>query len=129
MDISSLTDFDLIQLVATFNDQIANTNAKVSAEANSRGYTQEQLAAASGKIQEQFNPIESCGLRFTKPFEHLKYDQLGYVLNLHEAYERGAGPFPGSTSEQPAQIIEVFSVLKQLKLEHQIKSQNSGGRK
>jgi hypothetical protein len=40
---------------------------------------------------------------------------------LFDGYEAGFLPFEGPFSDQPAQIIEIFGVLKQLKHELEIK--------
>jgi hypothetical protein len=111
-------------LVANYNDDYDGTKNKPSTEASRRGYTPEQLAAAQTSLGQKFNSVESCNLRFTKPFAHLKYDLLSYVLVLFENYEKGCLPFPGSASEQPAQIMEIFNILRQLKHEVQVKAQH-----
>jgi hypothetical protein len=56
----------------------------------------------------------SCFCRFLHP-------QFGYYLTLLETYEKGVPPYPGSTSEQPAKIMEILVLLQKLKLEHQEK--------
>jgi hypothetical protein len=121
LDISSLSEYESILLVANYNDVWNGDKNSVSSDLAGRGYTEEQLAHATGRIAETFNPVVSCGLMFTKPFGHLKFEALAYVLTLFENYERGCLPFPGSVSEQPAQIMEVFAVLRQLKHEVEIK--------
>jgi hypothetical protein len=120
MEISSLTDHDFIRLVATYADLNSGDKQKVSSQAVNRGYTPEQLAQAKSHIAVKFNPVTSCGLRFTRPYSSLKFEPFSYVLTLYENYERGCLPFPGSVSEQPAQIMEVFSVLRQLKHEAEV---------
>ncbi len=57
------------------------------------------------------------GLHFTIPLENFKSDLINHALFLFENYERGVLPFPGSVSEQPAQIIEIFGVFQALKFE------------
>lgn len=117
MEISNLDVDDFVHLVATYNELAERTQNDVTSEVEARGYSPEQLQVARKMISEKFDPITSCGLRFTKPFKHLKFEPIGYVLTLFENYERGCLPFPGSVSEQPAQIMEIFTVLKQLKHE------------
>lgn len=133
MKVSSLSDYESVCLVATYNDLSNGEKRKVSPELKARGYTDEQLAHARKDKADKFNSFESCGLRFTKPTEHLKFDLINYVLTLFEIYEKGSLPFPGSASEQPAQIMEIFFLLNQLKSESQIKlskeiSKQSNGR-
>jgi hypothetical protein len=124
MDISVLSVEDYVRIVANYNYLSSDEN-KTSNELNSRGYSEHQLALAADQIAERFSSVTSCGLRFTKPFGHLKYDFLNYVLILYENYERGALPFPGTASEQPAQIMEIFSSLRQLKHEAEMKAVKS----
>jgi hypothetical protein len=121
MEMSALSDYDFICLVATYNDLTGQEKNKVSSKVKGRGYTEEQLAQTRQTFSEKFNPVVSCGLQFLKPFDHLRFEPIGYVLTLYENYERGRLPFPGSVSEQPAQVMEIFSVLRQLKHEAEIK--------
>ena len=107
--------------MATYNDLMDGERNDVSSAALNRGYTPEQLAQAKTRISDKFSPVKSCGLRFTKPFDHLKFEPISYVLTLSENYERGLLPYPGAVSEQPAQIMEVLSVLRQLKHESELK--------
>lgn len=130
-EISSISNYDFICLVATYNDLTDGERHKVSTTVANRGYTPEQLAHVSKRISDTFSPITSCGLKFTKPFEHLKYGPIAYLLTLFENYERGVLPSEGGSSDQSAQIMELFSVLRQLKHEFEIKireNQKSNGR-
>jgi hypothetical protein len=122
MDTSSLSDLEFVSLIATYNTSSdKDEKHKVSSKLDDRGYSADQLAHAKQKKTEKFKPVVSCDLRFTKPFDHLKFEPFGYVLTLFENYERGCLPFPGAASEQPAQIMEIFSVLRQLKHEAEIR--------
>jgi hypothetical protein len=56
---------------------------------------------------------------------NFKYPYFSYVLNLYSQYKKGSLPFPGSVSEQPAKIIEIFNVLEQLELEQQEKQRKA----
>lgn len=84
---------------------------------NSRGYSPEALAEAKKILEKQFTPVTTLGLRFTRPLENFKSDILAYAWLLFDNYERGNLPFPGSVSEQPAQIMEIFGTLESLRLE------------
>lgn len=122
MNISSLSDSEYVRLVANYTSISGlSDDGAVSTELANRGYTAEQLATVKKSKANKFSAVQSCNLKFTKPFDHLTFDSLNYVLNLFENYERGCLPFSGSTSEQPAQIMEIFSVLRQLKQEIEIK--------
>lgn len=112
-----VTNSDFIRLVATYNDLTNGSKTKMDPRLAAKGYTEAQLAHANKNFVATFSPVTSCGLRFTKPFAHLKFEPISYVLTLLENYERGCLPFPGSVSEQPSQIMELFSILSQLKHE------------
>lgn len=120
MEISSLSESDFVCLVAHYNFLLVNSQ-KDSKKIDTRGYSEAALKTVKKRKQEKFQPVVSCGLRFTKPFDHLKFEPFGYVLTLLENYERGNLPFPGSVSEQPAQIMEIFSVIQAIRREHEIK--------
>jgi hypothetical protein len=122
LDLASLSDYEFVSIVAHSNDLQNGPGTKVSGATKNRGYSPEVLAHATKKFEENFRPVVSCNLRFTKPFDHLKYPPMNYVLTLFENYERGLLPFPGSVTEQPAQIMEVFSVLASIKREVEIKA-------
>lgn len=121
-NLSGLSNYDFVCLVAHYNDIANGAKSKVDSRLEGRGFTPEQLAHVTKKFSERFTPIVSCRLKFTKPFGHLKFGPMSYVLTLFENYERGCLPFPGVISEQPAQIMEVFSVLSALKRESEIRS-------
>jgi len=43
---------------------------------------------------------------------------LSYYINLYSLYEKGIMPFNGLLKDQPAKIIEIFSIIEQKKLEY-----------
>ncbi len=122
MLLSSLSDYEFVCLVAHYNDLSDGEKNKVSSDVVSRGYSEAALAEAQKQKTKKFNPVVSCGLKFSKPFDHLRFETIGYVLTLFENYTKGALPFPGNVSEQPAQIMEIFSVLGQLMREREQKA-------
>lgn len=64
--------------------------------------------------------IISLNLHFNTDMSRFNYPMFNYVFRLYDRYnEAGILPFEGSHSDQPAQIIEIFSVLEQLQLETQ----------
>jgi hypothetical protein len=85
---------------------------------------------------EAFKNRNGCGFRITnKPrqtlgvinyhscfCDHL-HDNFGHLLYLHENFNKGILPFPGSLSDQPNHVIEIFRVLDRLKFDHE-KEQN-----
>lgn len=116
--VSSLSVYEFVNLVGHFHDLASGKPSKDSS-LNNRGYSPEILEQINKEREKTFSPISSLGLRFTKPLHHFKSDILVYSLTLFENYERGVMPFPGSTSEQPAQVMEIFGVLQSLRLERQ----------
>jgi hypothetical protein len=60
-------------------------------------------------------------LRFKRHLSNFKYPLFGYVITLFQNYERGVMPFEGSVSEQPAQLMDIFSLLEALKAEQETK--------
>ncbi len=122
LDISSLSDTQFVTLVAHYNDLFLGDTNKISSEVKSRGYSEAALAEIKNHKRLKFEAIESCGLRFTQPFDHLKFKSLNYVLTLYDNYVRGCLPYPGSVSEQPAQIMEIFSVVEAIRREQELKA-------
>lgn len=115
-DISSLSTLEFIRLVATYN-QSKSGKADIDPSLLSRGYSPEAIEQAKKITELKFNPVTTMGLRFTRPLTNFKSDMIGYAWTLFENYERGLLPFPGSVSEQPAQIMEIFGVFNALRLE------------
>ena len=58
-------------------------------------------------------------LQYHTCFCNFLHPQFAYYLALFEAFHKGMLPFPGSTSEQPAQVVEIFMLLESLKAEYQ----------
>lgn len=57
----------------------------------------------------------SIGVRFDRSLRDFPCDDFGYYCTLFMQYDQhGTLPFPGSLSEQPNFIIEVFNTLKAL---------------
>lgn len=125
MNLSCLSDHDFVQIVAHYNDIANGSRTKISSSALDRGYSPEVLEQAKNRFAEKFSPVTSCNLRFTKPFDHIRYSYMDLVLTLFSNYEKGVLPFPGSASEQPAQIFEIFSVLSALKHEAEMRVNES----
>ncbi len=124
MDVSGLTNLEFVSLVAHYNslwDDNLNYN-EISDQVSTRGYSEAALEEVRKHNRLAFTSIKSCGLEFTRPFNHLRFDQLSYALLLLENYERGRLPFPGSVSEQPAQIMEIFSVISRVRQEREAKA-------
>lgn len=63
----------------------------------------------------------SCDMEFTREFkEYPEYAHFNFVMFAYYAFETsGVLPFPGSLSEQPAQIMEIFETILALDTERQ----------
>ena len=72
-----------------------------------------------GKFKEQKIIVESCGLKFTESFSHLKHEYFYYLLQLHGMYKMGNLPFEGPVTDQPAQIMDFFSLIDMLHYERE----------
>jgi hypothetical protein len=66
--------------------------------------------------------IISLDVHFKRGIENMSVEYFGYAITLFDLYHKsGVLPYPGSASEQPAKIIEIFQVLESLKNEREIK--------
>lgn len=116
--ISSLGTTDFIKLVAKFHS-LSSGQAQSDALLEARGYSPEALAQTKEAIVNAFPGLETMGLMFRVPPSQFNFDCFDYVAILLGNYERGVLPFPGSVSEQPAQIMDIFATLQSLKFERE----------
>jgi len=87
-----------------------------------RGFTPEQLEVLRKTVTEEVAQYEitSLNVRISGDLRRFSFPEFDYVTNLHYIYKQtGALPYPGSISEQPAKIIEVFNIMDQLIMERQ----------
>jgi hypothetical protein len=116
MEVSSLTSSDFVCLVASYN---AITNGESRDDLVGRGYSDEMVETLRAQQDLAYRGCASLGCYFSKPLRNFPSAILGYALILFENYERGTLPYPGSTSEQPAQVMEILGTLAALKAERQ----------
>lgn len=102
----------MVCVIAQYN--VAAYNIKTNEVAN-RGYTPEQLAVMNADTT--FKKHESCGIRFTKPFDKLKCEEFFLYKSIHEAYELGILPYKGGLLEQPGWVNDVINIFTSLKRE------------
>lgn len=120
LDVSSLSLTDFALIAGHYNSLLSDkTESDDSLLA--RGYTPEAIASMRKRQSKKFSPITSVGLRFLKPVSEFQYGQMHFVLDAFDNYERGVMPYPGSFSEQPAQIIEIFGLIRALRREQEEK--------
>lgn len=116
--ISGLNFYDYACIVANFHSVIG-TSKEIDPQIENRGYSPEVIAEMQKKFRAEFRGVKSLNLHFTVPLSNFQYDLFNYILFLFRNYEQGILPFPGSASEQPNQIIEIFNVIKALKAERE----------
>lgn len=114
---STLSFPDMVRIVAHFNTLYSDKKIKSDDELRQRGYNQAAIDALRKQRQDGFITVESCGLRFKSAFHNTKYGLFGYLDQLYALYQKGVLPFPGSTSEQPGQIMEMFGLMDSLHIE------------
>jgi hypothetical protein len=117
--LSEISTADYINLVGNYNHAIQGGREEIDPKLAARGYSQEVLNLTKQNLKH--NAITSCGIKFKKHLSCFKYPLFGYVLTLFQNYERGQLPFEGSVSDQPAQIMDIFSLLESLKAEQETK--------
>lgn len=94
---------------------VGNYNAYNTKEADlvGRGYSEAALAELRKHKSLSFG--QSLNLKFYRPFSEFRYPLMDYVATLFHSYtEHGVLPYPGCHADQPAKIIEIFSILKSL---------------
>jgi hypothetical protein len=111
MEYSSLTTYEYISIIANYNRiSKSDTEQKLI----DRGFTPAQIKAALK--DKSFKQATSLNVTFTEA-NNWPLSEFGFYLSLHQAYQHGTPPFPGSPIEQPAKIMEVFNVLDSLQAE------------
>lgn len=119
-EISTFRYDDYVRFIGHYLDLLSGSEADTKS-LEDRGYTPEVLKLVKQQKADEFEGARALGLEFTIPLDNFRSDIMNYALTLFQNYERGLLPFPGSVSEQPAQIMEIFSVLTALKLEQEEK--------
>jgi hypothetical protein len=109
MSISSLNYEDWVKISAHYWSLLSNDKDDES-ELKRRGFKPEYIEKILSKKPKKLATIGS--LSFTRSVTGFKYELMNYILTILENYEKGNLPFPGTISEQPAQIIEIISVLQ-----------------
>lgn len=75
-----------------------------------------------GKISRRAVELISLNLHFKGDLDKWEYENFNYIMALFDLYHRhGTLPYPGTLSEQPAKVIEIFQILDQLKYEREKK--------
>jgi hypothetical protein len=121
-DISSLSLYDYASITGNYLCIIRNEKDHEQ-RLKTRGYSKAQLDAIEKNKSKRSQ--EFLGLRFTRSLTKFHYAALNYVTVLFDNYEKGNLPFEGCVTEQPAQIMEIFSLIKAIRIEHQIENEKA----
>jgi hypothetical protein len=115
MDVSSVSTLDYINLTGNYLALLTGSKDNTQ-ELLDRGYTEAQIKSA--QANKYVPEVKINGLKFTAPLTNFRYPIMGYVLYLHQNYEKGLLPYPGSVSEQPGQIMDILALLQSIKSEY-----------
>lgn len=118
LEISKLSDYDYICIVATYNN--AGVESRES-DLASRGYSKAAIDALNKQIAEKTKAIQirSLNVKLSGDLSRYHYPYMEFIITAYHQFEVGTLPFEGCLADQPAQIIEIFNVLEQLKFEAQ----------
>jgi len=126
---------DYICLKANYHylvDERFQCEHKIRERAKRAGYTEAKrhIAIVNGcnKITEQFK-YEIDNIKYHTCFCQFKHPQMHIFLNLFNQYEKSILPFSGGACDQPAVIMEVFSILSDMKLEREIEQAKEQAKK
>lgn len=61
--------------------------------------------------------------------ESFQHPLMGYFLTTQAAYEKGMLPFDGGLMDQPAQIMDIISLISQLQSEREAEMQEKANKK
>jgi hypothetical protein len=135
MNISGMTNYDYCKIIATWFYSVEerfNCNIQKDKMSQYPDFEKriEQLEIRNGcnaisdisGVVEKFTGTAryKCeDVAFYRCFCNFVDQSAMFVLNLFFQYEKGFLPFPGTVSDQPAKIMELFAVLTYLKAERQ----------
>ena len=113
MAISGATAADYVLLVGHFN--YVQIGDKIDPRLRERGYTEAMIKELESRVSRFKTTVRSLNIEFTDHIENYKHPAFDQIMSLYSPYrEHGLLPFPGSVSEQPAQVMDFFSVLDSL---------------
>ena len=117
MEVSGLSHWDYVNLVGHYHK--LSEGELISPEVYEKGYTEAQIKHLEQRAKEQrgFNRIKSLDLLFQGSLQEYEYSQFNYVMTIYNQYKIGMLPFEGPLADQPAQIIDIMSVISQLQFE------------
>jgi len=111
MDLSSLSDVEYVQIIANYNNADKDDEEQVLRD---RGYSEDKIRYVLKDKQGTSYKSLNVVFHTTKLY---KYPRFTYIYGAYTAYKNGILPTPGSFSEQPAKLIDIFNTLQQLEFE------------
>jgi len=113
---SGVSDGEYALLVGNFNRVQGRDHA---AELKARGFSKAQIAIALKEASKVNRSQRYLDLNFEEDFKP-DYSAFSFIMGLYHPWSKyGVLPFPGSTSEQPSKIMEMFSILDKLVYEQE----------
>jgi hypothetical protein len=73
--------------------------------------------------------IDSIAFHSCLCHENFQHPLMGSFLTLETAYSKGTLPFTGGLMDQPAQIIDILSLISSLRAEHDLDIQTKAAKK
>lgn len=133
MSLSSIGTLDYLLLHTTFDifaneksafkcdDLLSRFDRFAPEERESRVKALREIRGCGGLPSAQHHKIDPFKLK-TCPCTFQNKTRFGHIWTLFDKYERhGVLPFGGSLANQPAQILEAFDVLRNLKSSYETK--------
>ena len=117
LNLSTLGDYDRACLVAKYNSNYKRET--IDPKIFDRGYSEERLKYLRKTLGNTVNI--SCSIEFNKDFkDYPDYEHFNFIMFANHVFTKsGTLPFPGSLSEQPSQIMEIFETLFELDMERE----------
>lgn len=117
MDISSLSDWEYIQIVGHYNS--LRKKEQIDPRLLAKGYSEEAIRQLEKQVgNNSADYIVSLNLRLHGNLRRFEYPYLSYALSMFDKYDKhGVLPHPGAHADQPAKLIEIFEILSQLQHE------------
>ena len=130
LDISSVSNYEYVAMIARYHS--ASSEDTIDNRLLHRGFSEAQLQALIQQVQKENRSTVTASLNVSiaGDLNRFEYPEFDFVVNLYHIYEKtGSLPYPGSITEQPAKILELFSILDQLNLERRQREQAEQERK
>lgn len=120
MQVSEISMYDYITINATWhyvqNERQFNCDKKIAEYEKSNPIQVEDFLNKNGCRNRVIKTVRHKvqNLEFYSCVCNFKSHTLGLYLEMHQLYKEGIMPFSGGFDQQPAQIMEIFSVLDSL---------------